>query len=93
MKFETKSLMSELSNELHKICSYTNSALNKYSNEILNMKPSDSSWSFMECLDHMNRYGDYYIPQLKGAVLTAKQKGYGTSREYKSGWLGDCEPT
>ena len=30
----------------------------------LNWKPNHSKWSALECLEHLNRYGAFYIPEI-----------------------------
>ena len=32
--------------------------------EKLNQKQDDSSWSVLECLEHLNLYGDFYLPEI-----------------------------
>jgi len=49
---------------------------------LLNHKPAPSSWSILECLEHLNRYSRYYNPLLAKAVaqpaaaLSDKEVGY-----------------
>lgn len=52
----------------------------------LNEKRSEESWSALECLDHLNQYGDYYIPEMTSAVKKSIRSKPKT--EFKSGWLG-----
>jgi hypothetical protein len=54
--------------------------------EILNWKSSPDSWSILECLEHLNRYGDYYIPEIEKRITTSQQR---PAENFKSGWLGD----
>ncbi len=54
--------------------------------ETLNWKSSPDSWSILECLEHLNRYGDYYIPEIEKRI-TASQ--YRPAEIFKSGWLGN----
>ncbi|WP_281613922.1 DinB family protein [Flammeovirga sp. SubArs3] len=64
-------------------------SVNEYmelSDEELNTKYDEKSWSILECMEHLNRYGDYYIPYLKKAMNTSPQK---TKDIYKGGWLGN----
>lgn len=35
---------------------------------LLNQRPAPASWSILECLEHLNRYGRYYIPALARAL-------------------------
>ena len=54
--------------------------------ETLNWKKSPESWSVLECLEHLNRYGDYYIPEIEKQI----ESSHHLSREkFKSGWLGN----
>lgn len=54
--------------------------------EILNWKSSPDSWSILECLEHLNRYGDYYIPEIEKRIASSQQR---PAENFKSGWLGD----
>ena len=50
--------------------------------------PRDGGWSAAQCLDHLNGYGDYYLPLLERAIRQARsQRRFSAS--YRSGWLGD----
>ena len=55
--------------------------------EELNWKASESSWSILECLEHLNLYGDFYIPEIEQRILKAP-KTLGDCA-YKGGWLGN----
>ena len=52
----------------------------------LKAKPSDTGWSALECLDHINRYGKFYIPIFKKALQKASER---KSSLYSPGWLGN----
>ncbi len=54
--------------------------------ETLNYKSNAESWSVLECIEHLNRYGDFYLPELKDRIQNAQHTGDG---EFKSGWLGN----
>lgn len=38
----------------------------------LNYKKSPETWSILECLEHLNLYGDFYLPEIQKQVLAAK---------------------
>ena len=59
--------------------------LTKLSFEQLNWKSDAKSWSILECIEHLNRYSDFYIPEITQKIKTAKHKA---SPEFKSNWLG-----
>ena len=54
--------------------------------EVLNWKMDAEKWSILECLEHLNRYGDFYIPEIKRQIEKSK---YPASDNFRSGWLGN----
>lgn len=52
----------------------------------LQHKPSRESWSILECIEHLNRYGDFYIPELRKQIEASHYK---KSIVFKPGILGD----
>ncbi|MBP9794205.1 MAG: DinB family protein [Flavobacterium sp.] len=52
----------------------------------LNWKENPESWSVLECLEHLNRYGHFYIPAIEKTILNSK---YNSEVEFKSGILGN----
>jgi len=79
----------DLLNELTKI---TESHLNRAKElleidfEKLNWKENQLSWSVLECLEHLNLYGDFYLPEIKSKITYNKSNPV---LNFKSGWLGD----
>ena len=59
---------------------------NHLSNEKLNWKANDKTWSILECLEHLNLYGDFYIPEIKKRIASSTTSG---KEEFKSGFLGN----
>lgn len=55
--------------------------------EVLNWKQHPEKWSVLECLAHLNRYGDFYLPEIEQRMAHApKSTG---KLIFKSGWLGN----
>lgn len=52
----------------------------------LNTKPSADSWSALECIEHLNRYGDFYLPEIQQRMGKAPKN---TTGRFKTGWLGN----
>jgi hypothetical protein len=52
---------------------------------ILNWKQNPKSWSILECVEHLNRYGDFYIPELTTKISNATHK---PSEVFESNWIG-----
>lgn len=60
-------------------------SLKKLDDSQLNYKPSPEKWSILECLEHLNRYSDFYLPEIKKALHNPAD-----GRDYfKSGILGN----
>jgi hypothetical protein len=53
---------------------------------LLKWKPSQNQWNILECLEHLNLYGDVYFPEIRNAILKSNSK---RDENFKSGWLGN----
>ncbi len=54
--------------------------------ETLNRKPDAESWSVLECLEHLNLYGDFYLPEMGKRIRESK---YPAEALFRSGLLGN----
>jgi uncharacterized damage-inducible protein DinB len=54
---------------------------------LLNQRPAPSSWSILECLEHLNRYSRYYNAALNKA-LTSARNAADPQDEVAYSWLG-----
>ena len=53
----------------------------------LNWRLNEESWSVLECFEHLNLYGDYYLPEIKKQInRQIDRKAVAT---FKSSWLGN----
>ncbi|MEE1946335.1 DinB family protein [Pedobacter sp. KR3-3] len=52
----------------------------------LTFKRNPSEWSILECLEHLNLYGDFYLPAIEIKMLAHKQT---TTGSYTPGVLGN----
>lgn len=57
------------------------------SESTLNKKSDEKSWSVLECLEHLNLYGDFYIPEINKRLENASNDG--SSTLFQSGLLGN----
>lgn len=60
--------------------------LKPYALNTLTWKENEISWSILECLEHLNLYGDFYLPQIENKIKKSTTK---TDLEFKSGILGN----
>ncbi len=52
-------------------------------------QPAADKWSAAQCLEHLNSYGNYYLPEIEKAIKTARQNNGTAKEQFKAGWLGD----
>jgi hypothetical protein len=53
----------------------------------LNYKISEEKWSALQCIDHLNNYGDYYLPAIARQLESASSSAPDST--FKSGILGN----
>ena len=58
----------------------------QYSIQDLNHRNTPESWSILECIEHLNLYGDFYLPEITKKIQVASKGNY---PHFKSGWLGN----
>lgn len=52
----------------------------------LNYRQHPASWNVLECLEHLNLYGNFYLPEIEKSIHASKTQ---SNQEFKSGWLGN----
>jgi len=53
----------------------------------LNHRISVDKWSILQCIEHLNLYGAFYLPEIEKQVLA--NKGVAKSSQFKSGIIGN----
>lgn len=54
----------------------------------LNWKENQEKWSILECLEHLNRYSNYYHAEIKKAIASSATESASANHEAKSTWMG-----
>lgn len=54
--------------------------------QTLTWRENETSWNILECLEHLNLYGDFYLQQIESKIKNSKTKADG---EFKSSLLGN----
>jgi hypothetical protein len=86
MQTEAKALLTELA-EITEASTITAKQLRSLSAAQLNYKTDPESWSILECIEHLNLYGNFYLPEIEKQILA--QKGHAPGTIFKSGILGN----
>lgn len=55
---------------------------------VLTAQPAPGKWSMAQCLQHLNFYGNYYLPAIERAMQEAQGKGNQPAPVFHPGWLG-----
>lgn len=71
MKIKTNELLQELTQRVNTHLSFAKT-LRERSNKALNYRAQEDSWSALECLEHLNRYGQFYIPEINTRMQASK---------------------
>jgi hypothetical protein len=85
MKIATSQLVAELNKSINGHIQYAESLL-QIPEEKLNYRTHPESWSALECLQHLNLYGDFYLPEIDRRINQSKTK---PEPVFKSGILGN----
>ncbi|WP_343657797.1 DinB family protein [Chryseobacterium sp.] len=85
MKISTSELLDELKNRTKEHLEFA-AMLSLKPEDDLNFRISEDSWSALECLEHLNRYGDFYIPEINRMISSA---GRSYQPYFKPGILGN----
>ncbi|WP_210149000.1 DinB family protein [Chryseobacterium scophthalmum] len=85
MKIPTLQLIDELKKITEENIQFAENLLNQ-PDEKLNFRLSENSWSILECLEHLNRYGNFYIPEIRKRIENSDTK---PTEIFSSGILGN----
>ena len=85
MKISTATLLKELTGRTEKHLQYAGTLLLKPEN-MLNFRITADSWSILECLEHLNRYGNFYIPEISHRISSSATS---PKADFKPGILGN----
>jgi len=86
MKIPVKQLLNELKTITNNNLSFAKYLLNQ-SDENLNLRTSERSWSILECLEHLNFYGQFYLPEIEKRIKESQFPA--NESDFKSGILGN----
>ncbi len=84
MKILNKDLIEDLIQRTQKVINEVE-GFKKMDTSQLNWKENAEKWSVLECIEHLNRYGDFYTPEITKRIQAGK-KGQPTDT-FKSGFL------
>jgi hypothetical protein len=85
MTIETNKLLQALQQATADI-SRSVQALQQLPAELQVYRPAPAQWNMRECIAHLNRYGDHYLPLMEAAV---RNSSFAPDPVFNSGWIGN----
>lgn len=85
MKTATEQLISDLIERTRQTLNDT-IRLQQLSTDVLNRHPDQGKWNALECIEHLNLYGDFYLPEISKRI---NNSGHPAEPVFKSGLLGN----
>lgn len=86
MQFKRNELLAELKKDVQQAIAEAEGFKNLAEAD-LNLKQTRESWSILECLEHLNLYGDFYLVEIENQLLKANNAP--SVAMFKSGILGN----
>ncbi len=87
--YQTKSVFTELSAITEANIKTIKEVLQPLSSAALQQKPAPNKWSIVECIEHLNAYGRFYLPAIQKAMEKGAKRNFSKTETYDSGWFGE----
>lgn len=87
--FNSTELLEQLQFRVSRLLAQVAEELSHLPAPVLQLPPDQHKWSAIQCLEHLNIYSRYYLPQLAKAIQTAQLHQQAATPQFKSGWLGN----
>ena len=84
MKFDTQQLLSELKQITRENLERAK-AIQAHSEAALAWREEEKKWNALECIQHLNWYSDFYLPEIARRIEAAPKRPHA---EFKTNWLG-----
>lgn len=81
-------LMAELETMVNE-CVDTVSSFKQMDLQTLEKRPSPTAWNALECLEHLNRYGDFYLPEVTQRLASKHPLTNPKEQRFKFSWWGN----
>ncbi|KAA3637932.1 MAG: DinB family protein [Bacteroidetes bacterium] len=86
MTFSSNDLLADLKNKTEELIEIAEKNFSRLSPEVLNKRPAPEKWSIAECLEHLNRYAEYYHDMIDRKM---KASSHMAKPKFRSGIFGN----
>jgi len=87
--YKTEELINQLEQQTETILNIAVQQWQMMNPVIMKQQPAPGAWSGMQCLGHLNAYGNYYLPAIAKAIDRARLNRESLSPTFTPGWLGN----
>ncbi|ASZ10075.1 DinB family protein [Chitinophaga pendula] len=87
--FETTALLNELQGDVRALRDTADQTLRNTAPNLLLKAPGVGRWNAVQCLEHLNSYGRFYLPALERTIAKGEQQQRAPQPAFKSSRLGD----
>ncbi|WP_298736726.1 DinB family protein [uncultured Chitinophaga sp.] len=87
--FDSTTLLDQLQQKVKELASTVEEQLHHLPAPVLLLPPAQDKWSAIQCLEHLNTYSRFYLPQIASAIERGYAKQLPATTSFKSGWLGN----
>ena len=87
--YNTEELINQLEQQTETILNIAVQQWQMMKPAIIKQQPAPGAWSAMQCLGHLNAYGNYYLPAIEKAIDIARLKRMPLETTFTPGWLGN----
>ncbi|GIZ09048.1 DinB family protein [Flavobacterium sp. UMI-01] len=85
LKMQTEKLIQQLIEQTEQLLTKAEK-LKLYNLDHLSWRENENSWNILECLEHLNLYGDFYLPQIESKI---KKTNSLPEQEFRKGLFGN----
>jgi len=86
---QSNQLISNLQKQTEEILSKAVSKYQMMAPSKMIKQPAENKWSAAQCLEHLNSYSRYYLPEIEKAIKKAKAQNSTPHKQFISSWLGN----
>ena len=88
-KFNSQVLLNELKTEVNQFAKDFELLLENNDPSLLQTRPEKNKWSALECIEHLNMTGRYYLPKIQEELEKGVTKRIKSAQLFKSGFMGN----
>jgi hypothetical protein len=87
--FNSVALLEQLQQKVKELATTVEEKLHHLPAPVLLLPPAQDKWSAIQCLEHLNTYSRFYLPQIASAIEQGHARQQSATASFKSGWLGN----